>query len=143
MQINVTKQFFRAGSLFFESCGVSVAGTAPHYVNEWSGEFCPQDFGYLCDSAMDVVCSGKSVVADVTGIKLLHDSAFCFASGDVPKGLPATTLIAKTEQMLFWEQFARDAAAHGLTINVIAKRDCGWGGGLQSLFGSQRFNDYL
>ena len=114
------------------------------HLHEWCGSFNSEAFGYLVDSAIDVIRNGSSVLADVTGIKLLAGSTFCFADGDVPAGLPPATLIARTNQMMFWQHFAQDATKHGVTINVIdsCRLDAaGGGGGLRSFYSSQRIND--
>jgi hypothetical protein len=94
------------------------ANSGEHLV-VWRGKFDSQEFGFLVDSAMDVVQNGSFTNVDVTGIKLAAGSTFCFAQGDVPAGLPPGILYARTEQMLFWEHFVRHAKGHGMHLSVI------------------------
>jgi hypothetical protein len=129
MQNKTITQKFHAGAMSFTSTHrydfCRWDGGAIH-TQVWAGKFNAQAFGYLADSSMDVIQGGVALVVDVTDVGLAPDDFFRFADGDVPDGLPAITLIAKSEQRGFWERLAMDAKRHGLHFQV--DESVRWGG---------------
>jgi hypothetical protein len=119
MKSNQTPQSFVSGGMRF-TCNSVVGGgfvaQTTQNVIEWYGDFHAENFGILSDASFDVVAGEKSILVDVTRLKLTAESAYCYAQGEVPKGMPLITLIAKTDQLQFWENFLLRANLGSLNV---------------------------
>jgi hypothetical protein len=86
--------------------------------------FSEKNFRHLIDSVCDVSEGAEKVFFDVTNVFLKRTSVLRFPDCAFPVGFPACTIIARDEQMKFWQNFAKEALHHGVKINVVESQPC-------------------
>ena len=113
-------QSFQSGSMSVE-CSTLPSGfsSSDDHFYQWQGTFSEKNYRYLIDSVCDVSQDAGSVFFDVTGVYLKPTSTLRFPDDAFPVGFPFCTIIAKPEQMKFWEDFAQEALHHGVRITVV------------------------